>query len=132
MAIGALVVVGCAGAGAFVSLGTNLLGGGMTSTTSAPDSFLPLAEMTVNLASSDAVMRLRLELAVPSGQESTVEEVEVHIRDAFVGFLRQVDAGDLRGSAGMYWLRAELLHRAREVAGEKAVREVLIQDFLIR
>src|SRR3546814_9027423 len=74
----------------------------MTSTTSAPDSFLPLAEMTVNLASSDAVMRLRLELAVPSGQESTVEEVEVHIRDAFVGFLRQVDAGDLRGSAGMY------------------------------
>src|SRR3546814_9799225 len=39
MAIGALVVVGCAGAGAFVSLGTNLLGGGMTSTTSAPDSF---------------------------------------------------------------------------------------------
>src|SRR3546814_16790285 len=62
MAIGALVVVGCAGAGAFVSLGTNLLGGGMTSTTSAPDSFLPLAELTVNIGSSTAVMLLRLAL----------------------------------------------------------------------
>src|SRR3546814_3982048 len=113
MAIGALVVVGCAGAGAFVSLGTNLLGGGMTSTTSAPDSFLPLAEMTVNLASGDAVLRLRLELAVPSGQESALQETEVHIRDAFAGFLRQVHAGDLRRSSGMYWLRAVLLARVR-------------------
>src|SRR3546814_18836137 len=96
MAIGALVVVGCAGAGAFVSLGTNLLGGGMTSTTSAPDSFLPLAEMTVNLASSDAVIRLRRELDVPSGHESTVEEVEVHIRDTLAGSLVQYAAVDLR------------------------------------
>lgn len=129
--VGGLAIVVCAGAGAFLSLGTDLFSGTSTEAVEV-DSFLSLGEMTVNLASGNTLLRLRLELATPASKAAEVEKVVNRIRDAFNDFLRQVDTGDLRGSAGMYWLRSELLHRAREIAGEKAIREVLIQDFLVR
>lgn len=134
--LGGAGLVLCAAVGGGVSIGLDRLFPSRDAShtmTFPADSFLRLDEMTVNLDSSDGVlMRLNLHLAVPADQRDAVESQIPRIRDIFMGFLRQVDAGDVRGDAGLYWLRTELLRRARMIVGEEAVREVLIQDLLIR
>ena len=56
----------------------------------------------------------------------------MHLRDAFVDYLRQLDERDLLGSAGLARLRADLLHRARVIMGPNAPTQVLIADLVVQ
>ena len=47
-------------------------------------------------------------------------------------FLRAVDERDMSSILAMENLRAEMLRRVRLVTGDKAVRAVLIGEFLLR
>lgn len=57
---------------------------------------------------------------------------KMHLRDAFTDYLRQLDARDLQGSAGLARLRSDLLHRARVVVGPHDPVEVLVADLVIQ
>lgn len=54
------------------------------------------------------------------------------MRDAFIEYLSQLSEQDVTGSSGLASTRAELLRRARAVAGNDAPRALLIQDFIIQ
>ena len=54
------------------------------------------------------------------------------MRDAFIEYLSQLSEQDVTGSSGLASTRAELLRRARAVAGNEAPRALLIQDFIIQ
>lgn len=102
---------------------------------------VPLREIIVNIAATTASGRqtqrfLKLNLALvydtaAPGAER-LDEREPYIRDAFIDYLRLLSERDLRGSAGLARLRAELLHRARSLAGTDAPREVLVVDMVIQ
>jgi flagellar FliL protein len=61
-----------------------------------------------------------------------VEERKEFVRDAFQDYLRQLSERDVQGSAGLAILKAELLRRARSIAGTDAPQEILISDLIIQ
>lgn len=54
------------------------------------------------------------------------------LRDAFIEYLSQLHAAEVRGSLGLATMRAELLRRARAVAPGLNASAVLIQEFVIQ
>jgi flagellar protein FliL len=101
----------------------------------------PLDEIIVNIAATTASGRetqrfLKLNLALVYDSASMgaerLAERSVYIRDSYIDYLRLLNERDLRGSAGLARLRAELLHRARSLAETEAPREVLVVDLVIQ
>lgn len=106
-------------------------GGGMT------EVFL-MEDHIVNLVApegpSSRFVRVRLAIVydpalVPIG---SLQERKPHLRDAFHGFMSQLTERDLEGSYGLTMLKEELLRRARAVAGNRGIGEVLITDLVIQ
>jgi flagellar FliL protein len=54
------------------------------------------------------------------------------IIDNFHVYLRELRAEDLRGSAGLYRLREELLIRVQAIADPVVVRDVLFKEVLVQ
>ncbi len=61
-----------------------------------------------------------------------IESIKPRIVDNFEVYLRELRIDDLRGSAGMYRLREELLMRVTEAAQPVRVRDVLFQEMLVQ
>ncbi|KAA9009956.1 flagellar basal body-associated FliL family protein [Histidinibacterium aquaticum] len=102
---------------------------------------LQLEEMVVNVTSVGASGRLssrfmKVNIAVvydPEGEGGDkFEERHLFVRDAFQDYLRQLNESDLDGSIGLQRLKAELLRRARAVAGGDAPSDILIADLVIQ
>ena len=95
---------------------------------------VPVPEILTNLApgSKAKLIRTSVSLVVPADSESAVRENLARIRDSFLEYCRQIDEAELRGSIGIYRLRGDLLRRARALAGDTAVTEVLIQDLVLQ
>lgn len=99
--------------------------------------FTDLPEILVNLnttgrKSSFLKIRVSLELAnaldVPQ-----VEAVQDRVVDAFQVYLRELRVEDLKGSAGMYRLREELLARVNAAVGPGVkVNDVLFKEMLVQ
>lgn len=101
----------------------------------------PFKEIIVNISATTATGRqttrfLKLNTALvydekaPGAQQ--IEERKEFVRDAFQDYLRQLSERDVQGSAGLAILKAELLRRARSVAGTDAAQEILISDLIIQ
>ncbi|MEM7729193.1 MAG: flagellar basal body-associated FliL family protein [Pseudomonadota bacterium] len=72
---------------------------------------------------------LRIGLALEMWESG---EVDVpRMRDAFTTYLRALEPGHLSDPAYHVRMKRALLHRARVVAGQDAVADVLITDFLL-
>jgi len=61
-----------------------------------------------------------------------LEAVAPRVVDQFQTFLREMRIQDLRGSAGIYRLRQELLYRVNLAAQPVKVKDVLFQEILIQ
>ena len=61
-----------------------------------------------------------------------VEHVMPRIIDNFQVYLRELQIEDLRGSAGLYRLREELLRRVNGAVGPVQVRDVLFREMLVQ
>lgn len=100
------------------------------------DSFVEMPDLLVNLASSTGqphFLRLRVKLELYSGDDlATVEGILPRVIDRFQTFLREMRVEDLRGSAGIYRLRQELLFRVNKAAAPVEVKDVLFQEILIQ
>lgn len=97
--------------------------------------FLDLPEILVNLntgarKSTYLKMRVSLELQNPLDVPK-VEGQMTRVMDTFNVFLRELRIEDLKGSAGMYRLREELLARVSTAVAPIPVNDVLFKEMLV-
>lgn len=98
--------------------------------------FLELPEMLVNLSASGrktSFLKLSIQLELESPEEvNKVKTVLPRLVDNFQVYLRELRVEDLKGSAGMYRLREELLGRVNAAAAPVKVVDVLFKEMLVQ
>ena len=98
--------------------------------------FYDLPELLVNLNSSGRRTNfLKISVSLEVASESDVQKLEAvkpRIIDSFQVYLRELRLDDLRGSAGVYRLREELLARVAAAAQTVQVRDVLFKEMLVQ
>jgi flagellar FliL protein len=103
--------------------------------TSSPGS-VDVAEIVANLNAGPrrtAFVRLKAQLELSSkADEAGVQAAQPRIRDLFQTYLRDMRPEELRGSAGTYRLREELLARANIALAPARVTEILFVELLIQ
>lgn len=101
-----------------------------------PGFFYELPDMVVNLNSGNRrqnFLKLSVSLELDSEQDvAAIERVLPRIVDNFQIYLRELRMEDLRGSAGLYRLREELLRRVSAAAAPAEIRDVLFREMLIQ
>ncbi len=98
--------------------------------------FFPLEEVVVNLntggrQSTFLKIKISLELA-DAGDIPRIETVMPRIMDNFQVYLRELRIEDLKGAAGMYRLREELLTRVNVAAAPTKINDVLFKEMLVQ
>ena len=98
--------------------------------------FFPLEEVIVNLntggrQSTFLKIKISLELA-DAGDIPRIETVMPRIMDNFQVYLRELRIEDLKGAAGMYRLREELLTRVNVAAAPAKINDVLFKEMLVQ
>ena len=98
--------------------------------------FFPLEELIVNLNTggrNSTFLKIRVILELADGEDiSRIESVMPRIMDNFQVYLRELRIEDLKGSAGMYRLREELLTRVNAAAAPAKIRDVLFKEMLVQ
>lgn len=101
-----------------------------------PGYYYDLPDFIVNLSDSGAKQRflkLSISLEIPKKEDEVkLQAVMPRISDNFQTYLRELRVDDLRGSAGVYRLRQELLSRVRLAADPVVVRDVLFREILVQ
>jgi flagellar FliL protein len=101
--------------------------------------FHRLPDITVNLrpGSDPGLLKIGITLRLTAADAANAADaaglaaVEPVILDGLTAYLRQVDAADLDGAAGLEDLRARLLHRVRLLAEPVRVDEVLLRTLIL-
>jgi len=101
-----------------------------------PPAFLEIPDLLVNLNAAGGPprflkLRIKLQLSNPKDLEA-LQAITPKVVDQFQTFLREMRVQDLRGSAGLYRLRQELLYRVNLAAQPIKVKDVLFQEMLIQ
>lgn len=97
--------------------------------------FFPLPDLIVNLSSQSGARYLKLRVQLEIKDKADLPKIEVvapRVIDQFQTYLREMRVEDLRGSAGIYRLRQELLYRVNIAADPVKVKDVLFQEMLIQ
>ena len=98
--------------------------------------FFPLEEVIVNLNTGGrklSFLKIRISLELEnSGDIKRVETVMPRIMDNFQAYLRELRIENLKGSAGMYRLREELLSRVNAAVVPVKVHDVLFKEMLVQ
>jgi len=97
--------------------------------------FFALPDFIVNLSSAGGArfLKLRVQLEIADEKDlAAIEAVTPRVIDQFQTYLREMRVEDLRGSAGIYRLRQELLYRVNIAAHPVKVTDVLFQEMLIQ
>lgn len=109
--------------------------------TKADSGLLDFGEMLTNIESFDSQGQpttsfLKLNLIVAyrpdEGSGELMKQRQPFMRDLFNGYLRGLTEADLRGMAGILYVKAELLKRARAAVGSDLPQEILINDLIIQ
>ncbi len=96
-------------------------------------SFIPMREMIISLGPNSNAKHLKLVVSVEvdSETEQQVTALAPRIRDVLNTFLRAVDERDFEVPRAMTRLRGQMLRRVQLVTPPGAVRDLLIQDFIL-
>jgi flagellar FliL protein len=101
-----------------------------------PSIFFDLPELLVNLNSSGKKATfLKISVSLELADEEAGAQVEAmlpRLIDQFQVYMRELRPEDLKGSAGLYRLREELLLRANEAVKPAEVRDVLFREMLVQ
>ena len=98
--------------------------------------FFDLPELLVNLNSPGRrtnFLKISISLELPA--EADIKQLEIlmpRIVDNFQVYLRELRVEDLRGSAGIYRLREDLLRRVNEAAKPVKVNDILFKEVLVQ
>lgn len=121
-----------------------MLGGGESAETaeerkklvSSDAVFYDLPEMLVNINTGGrkpVYLKIRVSLELENGNDiARVESMMPRIVDNFQVYLRELRIEDLKGSAGMYRLREELLKRVNVAVSPAQVNDVLFKEMLVQ
>lgn len=111
-------------------------GAGEAEDPAKPPTYYNVPDMIVNLQAErgrpvflkiSMSLELKDELDVPA-----VERVLPRVIDNFQVYLRELRVDELRGSAGMYRLREELLIRVNQAVAPVKVKDVLFREMLVQ
>lgn len=98
--------------------------------------FYDLPEMLVNLSTAgrkSTFLKIRISLELENPEDvAKIENVMPRIIDNFQVYLRELRIEDLKGSAGMYRLREELLKRVSGAVAPSKVNDVLFKEMLVQ
>ena len=98
--------------------------------------FFDVPELLVNLNSTSTrstFLKITVSLELEKPEDVTrIKEVMPRILDNFQVYLRELRLDDLRGSAGMYRLREELLARVNAAVAPVKVRDILFKEMLVQ
>lgn len=98
--------------------------------------FLPLPELIVNLKSSKSrgnILKSVFVLEIETLKEKEkIDHLKPLIIDQFQSYLRELEANDIQGAAGIERVRQELFNRVNTIITPLKVRQVLVKDFLIQ
>ncbi|MCH8835272.1 MAG: flagellar basal body-associated FliL family protein [Proteobacteria bacterium] len=98
--------------------------------------FFDLPEILVNLNTGgrkSTFLKIRVSLELENAEDvARIEAVMPRIIDNFQVYLRELRVEDLKGSAGMYRLREELLTRVILAAAPSKVSDVLFKEMLVQ
>jgi len=98
--------------------------------------FFELPDVLVNLNTGDRrpeFLKLKIVLDICKPEDQPVlTQVMPRITDTFQVYLRELRKDDLKGSAGVYRLREELLMRVNAITYPIQVRDVLINEILVQ
>ena len=133
------VLLAGSGAGAWFA---GLIPGKNTETAAAPAAapekpiFVDMPDIVANLnapgrRSSYIKLRSKLEVA-RAADARALQEAMPRLQDLFTTYLREVRPEELRGSAGTYRLREELMVRASLAAPPAQVTDVLFVELLLQ
>lgn len=141
-AVAGLLLVGGGGAAFFLMSHKNTPEAGekQTATTSSDEKAKPvyysLGDLLVNLSGEGKhpnFLKVKISLELADEKDlPLMDSIKPRIIDNFQVYLRELRVDDLRGSAGMYRLREELLMRVTEAAQPVRVRDVLFQEMLVQ
>jgi flagellar FliL protein len=137
----AVVVLLVGGGGAALALMTDipakLMGGKAAAAEGAnlPGS-VDLPEIIANLnpgSHRTSFVKLKAKLALSSkADEAHVHEAEGQVLDLFQTYLRDMRPEELRGSAGIYRLREELIARANIAVAPAHITDILFLEMLVQ
>jgi flagellar FliL protein len=98
--------------------------------------FFPLEEIIVNLNTGgrkSTFLKVKVNLELADAKDiKRIEAVMPRIMDNFQVYLRELRIEDLKGSAGMYRLREELLTRVNLAVAPAKVNDVLFKEMLVQ
>jgi len=98
--------------------------------------FYDLPELLVNLSTTgrkSTFLKIRIALELEKAEDlPAVESVMPRIVDNFQVYLRELRVEDLKGSAGMYRLREELLKRVGAAIAPTKINDVLFKEMLVQ
>lgn len=107
----------------------------------ADSGLLDLGDMLTNIQStgadgttSTAFLKISLVVAYRPDLDAgkLMAERQPFIRDLFNSYLRGLSEADVRGMAGIMYIKAELLKRARAAVGNDLPQEILIKDLIVQ
>jgi flagellar FliL protein len=98
--------------------------------------YYSLGDLLVNLSGEGKhpnFLKVKISLELADEKDlPLMDAIKPRIVDNFQVYLRELRIEDLRGSAGMYRLREELLMRVTEAAQPVRIRDVLFQEMLVQ
>jgi len=98
--------------------------------------FYDLPELLVNLntgSRKQAYLKIRISLEVANQTDvPKLEALMPRVVDNFQVYLRELRVDDLKGSAGMYRLREEMLTRVNAAVAPAKVNDVLFKEMLVQ
>ncbi|HEX2942146.1 MAG TPA: flagellar basal body-associated FliL family protein [Rhodopila sp.] len=101
-----------------------------------PPTFVDLPEMVANLNSNTrrpSYIKLVARVEVPKTADVAMVKTAIpRLQDVMQTYLREMRPEELRGSAGIYRLREELLNRANAAVAPATISDVLFTEMLIQ
>jgi len=98
--------------------------------------YYSLGDILVNLSGEGKrpnFLKIKVSLELADEKDVVVmDAIKPRIIDNFQVYLRELRVEDLRGSAGLFRLREELLLRVSEAAQPVRIRDVLFQEMLVQ
>jgi flagellar protein FliL len=134
-----VVIAAAAAVVFFTGLADGVLGKGQHEEKAPPQKpavFFDMPEMLVNLnTGGKRVNFLKLSVALELNDPADVPKVQLllpRLIDSFQVYLRELRLEDLRGSAGIYRLREDLLARVNETAQPVKIKDILFKEMLVQ
>jgi len=135
MTLGAIVVLGGVGSGAYFFLSHKPSKPAEAAV--KPAVFIDIPEVLVNLANTGTdrtqYLKVKVVLELPDiALKEQIAPVMPRVMDTFQTYLRELRPTDLEGSAGLYRLKEELTRRVNAAISPNRVNAVLFKEIVVQ